>query len=736
MNPAAATPSLLVLTPTLGTSPYLEASLASVANLGLNVRHFLVCPAGEVETLGRRFPDLTVVPDQGRAGGLYGALNAGLAAADAAGVSWDWFTYINDDDLLSPGFAELVRRHCRPDRLASVAYGDILNVDPADRPLGRMTVERRGQDLPLLLQTGISPVGQQGMVFGAPVVRALGGYSREYRLCADLGFLGPRPRPRVPVPILPVRGRPVPAPARPALGRRGAHPARAGRHHRPAVPPARVGVPAAARAGALPTVQPAALLRAPPRARRPALHERRPARQRGHRRRPDDRDDPDPDPFMTSAEPLHVVLLNDFARYNGGASAVALGSARRLAALGHEVTLFSAVAPVAPELADVPNLRVVCLGQEEIVRDPRRLRALTRGAWNRPAARALGELLDGLEPARTVVHAHHWTKALSPSVFPAAFDRGFRVVVTLHDFFIVCPNGGFYVYPAGDICHRVPLSRDCLSCRCDRRNHGHKLWRAGRTWLQNRVVRLPERTAHFLAVSEFSLDVMRPFLPPDVPATVVRNPAECPDLGPAPVAENDRFVFVGRLVPEKGPRLFAEAARQAGVRAVFVGDGEMRAELARDFPEAEITGWQTPAEVTARLRQARALVFPSLWYETLGLVVVEALAHGVPVVVSDGCAARDVVTDDGRGLHFPAGSVGGLAERLRGLAGPDAGAARATRLGQAAYEWYRADPWTAESHVAALLDVYSQVLAAPPSPALPTRRGISSPLSAPPVVGV
>lgn len=185
---AAASPSLLVLTPTLGTSPYLEASLGSVADLGLSVHHLLVCPAGETERLGRRFPHLTVVADQGRAGGLYGALNAGLAAADAAGVSWDWFTYLNDDDLLSPGFVELVRRHCRPERLASVAYGDILNVDTADRPLGRMTVERWGRRLPLLLQTGISPVGQQGMLFGAPVVRALGGYSLDYRLCADLDF--------------------------------------------------------------------------------------------------------------------------------------------------------------------------------------------------------------------------------------------------------------------------------------------------------------------------------------------------------------------------------------------------------------------------------------------------------------------------------------------------------------------------------------------------------------------
>ena len=153
------------------------------------IHHVLVCPAAKVEPLRRDFSGASaVVPDAGKAGGLYGALNAGLAAADAAGLAWDWFTYLNDDDLLAPGFAELIRRHCRPENLATVAYGDIGNIDGDDRPLGRMTVEKNPHRFASLLQGGISPVGQQGMVFGAPVVRALGGYRPEHRLCGDLDF--------------------------------------------------------------------------------------------------------------------------------------------------------------------------------------------------------------------------------------------------------------------------------------------------------------------------------------------------------------------------------------------------------------------------------------------------------------------------------------------------------------------------------------------------------------------
>lgn len=407
--------------------------------------------------------------------------------------------------------------------------------------------------------------------------------------------------------------------------------------------------------------------------------------------------------------PFSVVILSDFANFSGGASVVALQSALRLAELGHDVTLFTAVGPVAGLLQDKKNLRVICLGQQEIAKDPNRKRAFLQGAWNRPAAKALDQLLATLDPRRTVVHAHLWMKALSPSVFAVAFKRKFKVAVTLHDFFAACPNGGFYDYVKGEVCYRRPLSMSCVTCSCDRRSYSQKLWRCARTWLQTHVARLPMRTAHFIGVSKFSVDILKPFLPSGTPQTVVRNPIDAEDHGPANVAENEPFVFVGRLVPEKGVFLCAEAARKAGVRAVFVGDGELRAELQSKYPEFEITGWQDSAAVQARLRGARALVFPSQWYETLGLVVVEAAANGVPAIVSNGCAASDTVVDGETGLHFAAGSVDNLAEKLSLL---NKDSATAARLGRAAYERYWQRPWTREAHVSELLDVYRRIVPA------------------------
>jgi glycosyltransferase involved in cell wall biosynthesis len=250
------------------------------------------------------------------------------------------------------------------------------------------------------------------------------------------------------------------------------------------------------------------------------------------------------------------------------------------------------------------------------------------------------------------------------------------------------------------------LSAGCLTCNCDRRSYSHKLWRFARTVLQNRWLRIAERVHHYIGVSQFSVDLMRRYLPPRAPVTIVRNPVSCQDFGPAPVDEGSNFVFLGRLVPEKGAELFAEAAARAGVRAVFVGGGELEDDLRRRFPDAIFRGWLGPAEVTAAIRQARALVFPSLWYETLGLSAIEAMANGVPVIVSDRCAASEFVQNEYSGLHFQSGSADSLARQLRRLCDGKL----ALRLGRHAYNWYWRDPWSLDAHINQITQVYEETL--------------------------
>lgn len=401
--------------------------------------------------------------------------------------------------------------------------------------------------------------------------------------------------------------------------------------------------------------------------------------------------------------PNEIIILEDYASTVGGSTGVAIASALGLAARGLRVTYFSCVGPVSPRLQGVPGLEVICLDQAELARDPNRLRAFVSGLRNTRAERALHALLSERDPGRTIVHAHTWMKALSPFALQGIVTQGFPLVVTLHDYFIACPNGGFFDHRTGEICRRRPLSASCVGCNCDRRNYGHKLWRCARTALQNGWLGVPAQVTQYIGVSAFSTEILEPHLPPDAAVSTLRHPVDCVDEGPAPVAGNKNFLFVGRMVPEKGVRLFAEAMNATGRPAVFVGEGELLSELRQLCPHGRFTGWLDAAGIRAELQHARALVLPSLWYETLGLVAIEAAAAGVPVIVSDGCAATDYIRHDRNGLLFAHGSAASLALAVQRLADDDD---LAGRLGAAAYRWYWDDPWTTDRHVTDLLEIY------------------------------
>ena len=408
---------------------------------------------------------------------------------------------------------------------------------------------------------------------------------------------------------------------------------------------------------------------------------------------------------MTRIKPP-IVVVNDFAHVNGGAAQVALSSALALRGRGYDVTLLSAVEPIMPELRQA-GVEVIITGQYQIGDDPHRLRAAGQGLWNRVAARQARQLRHRLDPRRTIIHLHGWSKALSSSVVQPLIASGFPVVVTMHDYFLACPNGGFYNFQKNKVCPLIPLSLSCIRSHCDKNSYSQKLWRVARQMVQKHGGGLPHKVNHFIAVSDFSKAILAPFLPPDSTLHYLPNPIFVERLEPARPQENQLFLFVGRLSPEKGPFLFAEAVRRVNCPAAFIGDGECRSELSRRYPEIEISGWVNHQDILRHLRLARAVVFPSLCPETSGMTVAEAAALGIPAIVGDNSAAREAVIDGRTGLWFKGGDVADLAAKIIML---QDGTTAAT-MGQEAYDRYWSNPSTLDIHINLLEQLYARILA-------------------------
>jgi glycosyltransferase involved in cell wall biosynthesis len=365
-----------------------------------------------------------------------------------------------------------------------------------------------------------------------------------------------------------------------------------------------------------------------------------------------------------------VVILCDHGWVNGGQAKVAIDSALQLKARGIDVCFVAGRGPLDERLLDA-GVECHVVGDHDILSDPSRLRAATSGIWNRGAARMVEQCLAERDPRSTVVHVHGWAKVLSPSIGPVVTKSQAAHVYTLHEYFLACPNGGFFDYQAGKICTRRAVGFDCLRTHCDSRSTAHKAWRVARHAVLRTAGAMPRQLREIIYLAPEQLAIMKPYIPAAARWHHLPNPVGPRPAERIPAENNDLVLFVGRLSREKGAHIAAAAARQSGVPIAFCGDGECRDEILRANPDAILPGWVRPDEVAMWMKKARCLVFPSLWYEGYPLVVADALRAGLPILVSGSSVAASSVSHGVTGLHVQAGDVGAWAEALQRLKNAD-----------------------------------------------------------------
>ena len=293
------------------------------------------------------------------------------------------------------------------------------------------------------------------------------------------------------------------------------------------------------------------------------------------------------------------------------------------------------------------------------------VKGMINGIYNRKAKKDLKKLLLTLDRNNTIIHIHGWTKALSSSVIDIAYKMKFKVVFTLHDYFSVCPNGGFFNYTTNTICKFNPLSFKCLKCKCDSRNHFFKCYRIIRNFIQNKIVKLPKKMEYAIGISDLSIAVLKPFLNPRIKLEKIYNPIEF-DRKEEKIdfKKNSYFLYVGRHRKEKGVSIFCQAVTDLKERGIVVGNGDEMQNLKHRYPNIEFTGWKTKEEVKEYMKKAKCLIFPSLWYETAGLTILEAQSLGIPSLVSNTCAGREFVNEQ---FTFNNQNINELKEKMKNV---------------------------------------------------------------------
>lgn len=339
----------------------------------------------------------------------------------------------------------------------------------------------------------------------------------------------------------------------------------------------------------------------------------------------------------------NIVIVADYAHCEGGASNVAIQEVLLFEKhTNYNIYFFAGSGEPSKQLL-TSKAKVIVLGLPDLLGNTNRLDACSKGIYNKKTGNELKKLLTSLNPKETVVHIHTWTKVLSSSVFKVCDKLGFKTFLTIHDYFLICPNGACFNHVNHKICEFKPLSLSCLMCNCDSRSYFHKVWRILRQIKQNCVIR-HFTNLHFIFISSFQENQLMRRMSGIVNSSLIKNPIIVGDRFRIHAEENSEFIFIGRVCGEKGPQLFCQAIYEAGVSGTVIGSGALLGELKEQYRNIDFCGWLNQEQIKERIKQARALIFPSLWYEGSPLTTLEVLAYGIPCIVTNcSSATEDIV---------------------------------------------------------------------------------------------
>ena len=311
--------------------------------------------------------------------------------------------------------------------------------------------------------------------------------------------------------------------------------------------------------------------------------------------------------------------------------------------------------------------------------------------WNPRAVRRVAAVANSFQP--DVAHLHNTWFAMSPAVILSLKRLDIPTVLTLHNYRITCANG--LLFRDGGPCEMCVGSHPwhAVKFACYRGSRTQSLFAAATIEVHRRLGSWTEHVNTFIALSEAQRELMIRAGLPSSKLRVKPNFVADPGARVRPPSASKQVVYVGRLSEEKGVQVLLDAWEQVDMphlELLIVGDGPERSALeARQPPRTRFTGPLRSSEVRSLMLSARALVVPSLWYETMGLVVLEAFSSRLPVIASDVGAPGDIVRKAlGPKWIFRAGSVGSLKAALETIASDswcDAAAAHARRVFEATF---------------------------------------------------
>ncbi len=412
----------------------------------------------------------------------------------------------------------------------------------------------------------------------------------------------------------------------------------------------------------------------------------------------------------TSTLALKVLSINKYHYLKGGADNIYLQGSKLLEKKGHEVIHFSTVdkrnesSSTSEYFVTNPDF----LNKSRI----KQLLLSVRYLYSYEAKRKLKRLIKDHKP--DVAHLHIFFGEISLSILPVLKKAGIPVVMTLHEYKMLCP-----AYTLFDqnmkICEKCATGNYIPSVikRCVGNNFLYSMLSATEGYFRDWIIPYEKYIDHFFTYSDFSSTKHLEYKTGlSKKMSYLNNFIQVPEQVDHSHHEN-YYLYFGRLSREKGLLTLLKAIKQEPeVVLKIAGEGPLRSVMeeyckANDLKNVKFLGYLEKEQLNAVIRNATFTIAPSEWYETFGMNILESMSLGTPVIVSKIGGMKELVKEGKTGFLIKPGEEDSILDCIRSL--KNIGKNEYIKLSTQCYEFSK--NFSEESHYRTLIKVYESQIA-------------------------
>lgn len=373
---------------------------------------------------------------------------------------------------------------------------------------------------------------------------------------------------------------------------------------------------------------------------------------------------------------MNVLQINKFHYLRGGSERVYFGTADVLERHGHKVTFFSMVHPenVSCETSRyfMPD---VDLNTNDISHKDQ-IKIALRVLYSSEAKKRLSRLLDRYPI--DIAHLHNIHHQISPSILHELKERNIPVVMTLHDYKMVCAS--YSLMNDEKTCESCCGGKyyKAISQRCIKNSVAKSILATVEMYLHHKLLDIYNNVDLFISPSVFLKNKLKEMgfkkkvaHLPNFVTKFERGDNDADD-------KENSLVYFGRLSREKGVQILIKAVKQLQeksalkVKIKIIGDGHLKDVLEEEtkverIDNVQFFGYMRGESLYNEIGKSAAVVLPSEWYENNPISVLEAFALGKPVIGAHIGGIPELVKDTVTGLTFKPGDAGDLAEKITAL---------------------------------------------------------------------